>query len=251
MSLLPIGLCGALLALLLTSMPAGAATAPAAVPVFAYHLVDRVLPADRIGNALTVTPAQLETELRYLQAHEIHTITASELAERLARGETLEHVAVLTFDDGYLDARTEALPLLQRYGAKATFYVIAHTIGTPRHLAWRDIRALLAAGMEIGAHGTDHLDLSKMPPAEQQFQVTHCIETIARYTGVRPRTYAYPSGRYDAATLAVMKAEGIEAAFTMQYGLVHSLGRPYELPRVRIERTTAEVTYESALAAAR
>lgn len=244
-------LSGAFVALLLAAAAAQAAPARLAVPVFAYHLVDSHIPADPIGNALTVTPAQLEAELKYLQAHRIRAITAQEFAERLARGEALDHVAVLTFDDGYLDARTEALPLLQRYGAKATFYVVAHTIGTPRHLGWADIRALLAAGMEIGAHGTDHLDLSQMTPKEQQFQVLHCIETIARYTGVRPRTYAYPSGQYDSETLAVMKAAGIEAAFTMRYGLVHSLARPYELPRVRIERTTAEETFESALAAAR
>jgi len=227
---------------------AGDASAPAAVPVFAYHRVDAVIPKDPIGNELTVTPAQLEMHLRYLQAHGIRAITASELVDRLARGGPLDHVVVLTFDDGYLDARTDALPLLEKYGAKATFYLISHTIGTPNHLAWSDIRELLRAGMEIGAHGADHLDLSQMSPAEQTAQVTRCISTIERYTGVRPRTYAYPSGQYDSATLEVMRANGVAAAFTMQYGLVRSLRRPYEMPRVRINRTTAEATFEAAVA---
>ena len=78
--------------------------------------------------------------------------------------------------------------------------------------------------------------------------MSRCIATIERYTGVRPRTYAYPSGQYDAATLQVMRANGIEAAFTMQYGLVRTLNRPYQMPRVRINRTTAETTFEAALA---
>ena len=234
--------------LVMLACPVFAAPAATAVPVFAYHRVDVEIPKDPIGNELTVTPAQLEAELRYLQSHGIRGITASELVDRMARHEPLEHLAVLTFDDGYLDARTQALPLLEKYGAKATFYVISHTIGTPRHLAWRDIRELVHAGMEIGAHGADHLDLSQMTPAEQAHQASRCIDTIQKYTGVRPRTYAYPSGQYDAATLEVMRANGIAAAFTMRYGLVRSLDRPFEMPRVRINRTTAETTFETALA---
>lgn len=225
-----------------------AANEPASVPVFAYHRVDETIPKDPIGNELTVTPAQLEEELRYLQARGVRTLTASELVERLARGEPTDHAAVLTFDDGYLDAWTQALPLLRKYGAKATFYVIKDTIGTPNHLTWADIRDLQRAGMEIGAHGTDHLDLSRMKPDEQTTQVQRCLDAIERYTGVRPKTYAYPSGQYNAATLAIMKAAGLEAAFTMRYGLVHSLGKPYQMPRVRINRSTAQTTFETALA---
>jgi peptidoglycan/xylan/chitin deacetylase (PgdA/CDA1 family) len=154
---------------------------------------------------------------------------------------------VMTFDDGYLDGRTQALPLLEKYGAKATFYVVSHTIGTPNHLAWSDIRDLLRAGMEIGGHGADHLDLSKMSEKQQMLQVTRCLDTVARYTGVRPKTYAYPSGRYNPATLTVMHDAGIEAAFTMRYGLVRSLKEPFRMPRVRINRSTAAATFEAAV----
>jgi hypothetical protein len=45
-----------------------------------------------------------------------------------------------------------------------------------------------------------------------------------------------------------MRAAGIDAAFTMRYGLVRSLRRPYEMPRVRINRSTAEATFEAAIA---
>ena len=234
--------------LLVIGLAAAGRAATVPVPVFAYHRVDAVIPRDRIGSELTVTPEQLETQLRYLRAHKLRAVTASDLVDRLARGAPVDHLVVLTFDDGYLDARTDALPLLEKYGAKATFYVISHTIGTPNHLAWSDIRELLKDGMEIGAHGADHLDLSKMTATEQTAQVTRCIATVARYTGVRPRTYAYPSGQYDAATLDVMRAAGIDAAFTMRYGLVRSLRRPYEMPRVRINRSSAEATFEAAIA---
>ncbi len=227
--------------------PARAVT-PVLVPVFAYHRVDDVIPKDAIGSELTVTPDQLETALRYLQSHQIQAITASDLVDRITRGDRLDHLAVLTFDDGYLDARTQALPLLQKYNAKGTFYVISHRpIGTLNHLAWSDIRDLERAGMEIGAHGADHFDLSHMTPVEQAAQVAHCLDTVTRYTGVRPRTYAYPSGRYDAATLEVMRAAGMQAAFTMRWGHVFNLNKPYEMPRVRINRTDAEATFEAAI----
>ncbi len=38
---------------------------------------------------------------------------------------------MLTFDDGYKDDVTQALPLLRRYHDKATFYLISGTIDSP------------------------------------------------------------------------------------------------------------------------
>lgn len=238
------------LAACLAASGVAAAQQPLGAPVFMYHRIDNDVPPyakDPIGNQLTLTPAQFAQQMQILRARGMTGITASELVDRLAHHESLAHLAVITVDNGYSDGYTQALPILEKYGDKATFFVIQSTIGTPRHFTWAQIRGLMHAGMEIGCQGTAHLDLSQMTPQEQESQVSHCITTVQRYIGVRPRTYVYPSGRYNDETPAVMKSNGIEAAFTTQYGFAQSLAHPYQMPRIRVNRTGAEDTLENAI----
>jgi peptidoglycan/xylan/chitin deacetylase (PgdA/CDA1 family) len=224
---------------------ASAAPAPwDGVPVLMYHRVDAIVPRDAVGRDLTVSPEVFEAQLRWLRAHAIRTITAAELVDRLRHGARPKRVVVLTFDDGYADAATTALPLLRAYGATATFYISSGFIGTPRHVSWRQVRELRAAGMEVACHGTFHLDLSTLDRAGQMRESKHCIDGFARYLGgFRPITYAYPAGKYNATTRAVLRELGVLAAFTEHPGTVRSLDAPYELPRRRIRRDDGLETF--------
>ena len=219
---------------------AGTLAAPAAadwpgVPVLMYHRVDPEVPHDAVGRDLTVEPAAFEAQLRYLRERGIRTLTAAELIAALRRGERPEKAVVLTFDDGYEDAASIALPLLRKYGQHATFYISAGFIGTPRHVTWSEMREMRAAGMEVACHGTQHRDLATLDRAGQMSEAGHCLSAFARYlSGWKPQTYAYPAGKYDAITLELMPALGVVAAFTEVPGTVRNLLRPYELPRRRI-----------------
>jgi peptidoglycan/xylan/chitin deacetylase (PgdA/CDA1 family) len=216
---------------------------PPGVPVFTYHMVDRRVPGDSIGRALTITPEQFAAQLATLAVLHLHTISAEELVGALRRGHVPERSVVLTFDDGYKDGISEVLPLLRRYHDTATFYIISGTVGTPRHLSWADVRALRNAGMEIGAHGADHVDLRELNAFGQLQQVHHCMRSLERWASVEAETYAYPSGRYNATTLEVMRRARVEAAFTMEPGFVRSLTNPYRLPRIRVLRANAVETF--------
>jgi peptidoglycan/xylan/chitin deacetylase (PgdA/CDA1 family) len=71
---------------------------------------------------------------------------------------------VLTFDDGYADTLTEALPLLKQYGCTATCYLVSDAIGgyntwdagflqeKKQLMSHAQAQEWLAAGMEIGSH---------------------------------------------------------------------------------------------------
>lgn len=205
------------------------------VPVLMYHRVDADVPRDPVGRDLTVEPASFEAQLRYLRDHRIATLTAAGLAQALSSGDRPSAAIVLTFDDGYDDAATAALPLLVKYGARATFYVSSGFVGTPRHLSWRQMRAMRAAGMEIACHGTLHLDLSTLDRANQLAEAGGCMRRFAHYLGgAPPVTYAYPAGKFDSTTFSVMHSLGIRAAFTELPGNVTSLARPFALPRFRV-----------------
>jgi peptidoglycan/xylan/chitin deacetylase (PgdA/CDA1 family) len=215
--------------------PRAVASTWAGVPVLMYHKIDAQVPTGAVGRDLTVEPAAFEAQLHYLRANGIATITAAELARDLAHGVRPEKVVVLTFDDGYEDAATVALPLLRKYGARGTFFVSSGFVGTPRHLTWKEMRAMRAAGMEVACHGTFHLDLSTLDRTRQLAEAGGCMRRFAHYLGgAPPVTYAYPAGKFDAVTLAIMKQLRIVAAFTERAGLVTSLAQPYALPRRRV-----------------
>ena len=200
-----------------------------------YHRVDARVPSDAVGRDLTVEPRSFEAQLRSLRDRRIRTLTAADLAAALARGERPQNAVVLTFDDGYDDAATTAFPLLAKYHDRGTFYVSSGFVGTPRHLTWRQMRAMRAGGMEVACHGTNHLDLSTLDLAGQRAEAGGCLKRFAHYLGgAAPTTYAYPAGKFDATTFSLMRALGIAAAFTEIPGDVTSLARPYALPRRRV-----------------
>jgi len=228
----------------------GLALAPAparaggGVPVFMLHHVNDTRPASPIALGLTFPTEHFEELLRYLAAHRIATMTAGELVDTIRRGHLSlpgahPAVVVLTFDDGYADAATVVFPLLRRYGMRATFFVNDGTLGLRGHMSYRDLRTLHAAGCEIGAHGMHHLDLTTLSREEQLHEAGDCVARIARYTGIRPVSYAYASGSYNATTLSVMREIGMQSAWTEIVGPVRDLRHPYQMPRLRIARDTS------------
>jgi len=219
-----------------------AAPPPGGVPVLMYHKVDPHTPSDAVGRSLTLEPAVFEAQLAWLRKHGIRTLTMNDLADALKRGEHPRNAVVLTFDDGYSDGAEVVTPLLRKYGARASFYVSAGFIGDGRHASWAQLRVMRAAGMEIGCHGTEHLDLSRLSPAGAAHEVTHCVAALAHYLG-RPTTYAYPAGRWNATTLALMRQMGMKAALTERPGVVTSLASPYTLPRRRIDRSAGLASF--------
>jgi peptidoglycan/xylan/chitin deacetylase (PgdA/CDA1 family) len=224
-----------LVAAMLTTVPAAAAPI-AGVPVLMYHKVDPHTPSDAVGRSLTLEPAAFEAQLAWLRAHAIRTMTMNELADALARGEHPRDAVVLTFDDGYSDAAEVVTPLLRKYGARASFYVSAGFIGDGRHASWKELRAMRAEGMEIGCHGTHHLDLTELSRTGAAREAAGCVAALSHYLA-RPTTYAYAAGRWNASIVDLMRTLGMKAALTEHPGTVTSLTAPYTLPRRRIDRS--------------
>jgi peptidoglycan/xylan/chitin deacetylase (PgdA/CDA1 family) len=174
----------------------------------------------------------------------VRSLTAAALVAALERGERPRDAVVLSFDDGYEDAATVVTPLLVKYGAHASFYVSADLIGTPRHATWRELRAMRAAGMEIGCHGSRHLDLTTLSRREATYEIGHCATALTHYLGA-PRTYAYAAGQYNAQAMQLLKRFGFVAALTEHPGSVTSLARPWELPRRRVDRDDSLASFAS------
>jgi peptidoglycan/xylan/chitin deacetylase (PgdA/CDA1 family) len=112
--------------------------------VLLYH---RIGPADVDPWRLAVTPEHFSEHLDILR-RSAHTITVEDLRVALDDGRIPARTVAITFDDGYADLVSEALPRLDRADLRATAFVVSHAIGRDREFWWDEVeRALL--GPEI------------------------------------------------------------------------------------------------------
>jgi peptidoglycan/xylan/chitin deacetylase (PgdA/CDA1 family) len=113
--------------------------------VLTYH---KVLPDDYSDAAARPPDSLFRWEFEQQVAHLVrwyHVTTGEEVRAFLAGDMQLPDYAVLiTFDDGYENNYTVALPILQRYGAHAMFFLTTRYIGQPDATLWFDrLSALL------------------------------------------------------------------------------------------------------------
>lgn len=87
------------------------------------------------------------------------------------RGQGPARAVALTFDDGLASHAQVVLPVLQRYGCRATFFITAGALGQAGHLGSSDLRILHQAGMEIGSHGMSHRPLTRLTSQELAWEL--------------------------------------------------------------------------------
>ncbi|MDO4922279.1 MAG: polysaccharide deacetylase family protein [Phascolarctobacterium sp.] len=188
-------------------------------PVLMYHAV-----GDEEGTdwpaSLIMKPQLFESHLRYLTERGYTIVSVEQLAYRLERGESVDKYVALSFDDGYKNNYSVVLPLLQKYGAKGSFFVINREMGDELHMNEQEIKALIDAGMELGSHTYSHNPLAKI---EEKYLVweldTSRYWLKKKFDGYIVRTLAYPNGSYNSTVVAAAKKYGFYRALTGHVGV--------------------------------
>jgi peptidoglycan/xylan/chitin deacetylase (PgdA/CDA1 family) len=217
--------------------PRGTRTGRRAPWALMYHSV-----ADRRAGdpyLVTVDPERLGRQLRWLARHGLTGVSMRELLAARARGRAAGLVG-LTFDDGYADFLTEAVPRLRHHGCTATVFVLPGLLGGtnswdpdgPRKalLTADDIRAARSAGMEVGSHGMLHRDLTTLDDVELDLELTRSRALLAEITGVEPDGFCHPFGALDRRTLRATRRAGYRYACAVDPGplaCAHALPRTY------------------------
>jgi peptidoglycan/xylan/chitin deacetylase (PgdA/CDA1 family) len=146
------------------------------------------------------------------------------------RGEKTGRVAVITFEDGYLDTIETALPVLCIHGFSATCYVVsgrtgqyndwdATALNVRKPLMSADqVREWQAAGMEVGAHSRTHPHLPTCTDAELQAEVAGSKADLEDLIGTPVTQFCYPYGDLDARVVAAVRQAGFSAATTTRRG---------------------------------
>jgi peptidoglycan/xylan/chitin deacetylase (PgdA/CDA1 family) len=220
------------------------------IPILMYHYVRYVdAGADPLGYNLSVTPEQLEAQLAWLRAAGYEAVRMDVVAACVRGvGPCPARAVALTFDDGYLDAYSAALPILQRHGYPATFYIVSGFVGQPGYMGWAEIRALRDAGMEIGAHSISHPDLTSLGLEDLRTQVGASGAAIAAELGQPVQSFCYPGGRFSPTVAAVVSEAGFSSATTTSPD--GPQGDPFALPRLRISGGLSQEGFQWMVASA-
>ena len=101
-------------------------------------------------------------------------------------------VAALTFDDGPDPQVTgEILDILERYGAKATFFVAGENARVNEDIIIRQINA----GCQIGNHSESHPDTEKLTEAEILAEFSEADRVLKDITGAEAKLIRPPFGK--------------------------------------------------------
>lgn len=199
------------------------------VPVLVYHNI-RAAKGDPAVRPYDVTPEEFDAQLGILEAEGFTPVTVSAAVDALSGASLPAKPVVITFDDGRADQYANAVPLLQKRGFVATFYVFTNAIDRPDYFTREQIATLLAQGHEIGSHAVYHPYLTKSDDAALKEELERSKATLEEMTGRPVRTFAYPFGLTDARVTAATGIAGYDSARGLDHSRVIRSGGELAIP---------------------
>lgn len=211
------------------------------VPVLMYHeIADEAASSDPFA----VAPDVFASHLAYLHEAGFNTLTAGELAAFLAdgTGSLPERPVVLTFDDGYGDFYTEALPVMKQHGFTGTLFQTTGWVGkedvAKRMLNWRELAEIDQAGIEIGAHTIRHPQLDQVSEKDLRDELYASKSALEDHLGVAVPGLAYPYGYSSRRVREVAREFGYTYAYAVGNAMTTSADGKFTLPRLTVQRAT-------------
>ena len=184
----------------------------------------------------TIASSEFAEHLQSLSRNEICALS---LKQFLGRTDYARPVAGLTFDDGNETDYTIALPLLQKFGFTATFYVTTDWIGRPGFLQANQIRELADAGMQIGSHGHTHRYFDELSLDELRNELTTSCSILSEITGQTIDALAAPGGRLSPYLTPLAIELGITTIGTSKVAGWKPETSQFALPRIAIRNSTS------------
>ena len=106
--------------------------------VLAHHRITNPHARDFVGFTANVsaTPEAFEQQIEWV-SQQFNVISLQTLRAHIVDGQPLpEHPLLITFDDGYMDNYTNALPVLKKYGLPAVIFIVTGSMTNPAPLWW-------------------------------------------------------------------------------------------------------------------
>lgn len=219
------------------------------IPILMYHQIDVPAPRGTSFRGLTVHPKSFARQMRWMHRLGYRGLSMRDLMPYL-KGERTGKVFGITFDDGFRNVFTHALPVLTELEFTSTNYLVANQFGggnvwdanhnVPFSPLMSKEEAIVWAqsGQEVGSHTLDHVHLPEMPMEQARKQIVQSRQVLSDAVEQDVTAFCYPYGHFKAEHAEMAAEAGYLNATTTKRGLAGPQDGPYLLPRVGIWRTT-------------
>jgi peptidoglycan/xylan/chitin deacetylase (PgdA/CDA1 family) len=171
----------------------------------------------------------------WLSQHGFHAIDFNDVRAYFGGRQPLpSNPVVITFDDGYADLYTTAYPILAAHGFKAVAYIVSGFVGRDQYVNGAQIVQMDQNGIEIASHTVDHGNLARSSTGSTMRELVESKQTLESLIGHSVLDFAYPSGQFNAQTVAAVQWAGYDTAVTTLFSVDHSVGDRYLWTRVRV-----------------
>lgn len=211
--------------------------------ILQYHHVSDQTPA-----ATSVTPDQFAHHLAMLADSGMTVVRLDALLDAARAGDDTRDQVAITFDDGYANLATHAMPLLAERGWPAAVFVTTSQVGGSEMLTLEQLSEMQRAGHLVLNHGREHAHVVRALPGEslrqrrerirqdilaaQRWLEGHLPESV-------PRILAWPYGEHDAVTRELARKEGF-VALAQVSGALGPDTDWQAVPRIAVNRRYAE-----------
>ena len=166
--------------------------------IITYHSIDSS------GSPVSLSKESFAAHAGFFASGRVKVLPLAHLLD--ARDD--EDAVALTFDDGFRNFATHALPVLRDAALPATVFVVSDAVGgsnawggreepgipTLPLMDWDELQSVSDAGFDIGAHTRRHPHLTNLSPAQLEDETAGCVERIGAELGTRPTRFSYPYG---------------------------------------------------------
>lgn len=212
---------------------AGSALPKRRAQILIYHSIDSS------GSCISMASLEFERQMEIIRDEGYNVITLRELVECLEKGDEKSDSVVLTFDDGFRNNYEAALPILEKFGFKATIFLATGYLGKKCRwdkrsdipdlplLDWDMVKEMDSYGIDFQPHTVTHPHLTGIPDKKIREELRDSRKAIEDRIGKRCAVLCYPYGEYDSRVIEVVRQEGFSAAVAIRPEKegIFSLGR--------------------------
>jgi peptidoglycan/xylan/chitin deacetylase (PgdA/CDA1 family) len=191
-------------------------------PVVMLHRITETTPEDNFYS-LCISQDNLARIIHILRSSGYEIVTFEDAFAAWQRGESIQRKACLTFDDGYQDFYTHAVPVLERLECPASVYVVtdrlggtntwdAHQLPEVPLMTREQVKDVVAKGFEVGVHSATHPHLHQLLQRYREPEIAGAKRELENLLDKPADVYAYPYWDQNEDVRAEVEAAGFKAA---------------------------------------